>query len=73
MPTRKNISLSDDEDGNEEGDSEPTLPPSKKAKTTTSNKNSATSASDTRLRTVTSKQAALSDFFFPPFGILETN
>jgi hypothetical protein len=64
MPTRKHISHDDDdeESGNE---GEPTPPPSKKAKTG-SNKNdrgahSATSASDMRMRTVSLKQAALSD------------
>jgi hypothetical protein len=73
MPTRKNISSDDEEENENEG--EPTPPPSKKAKTS-SNKNdrsahSATSASDTRLRTVSSKQAALSDVLFLFFGILE--
>jgi len=62
MPTRKGIPSDDDED---RSDSEPMPPPSKKAKTS-SNKNDqgATSTSDTRLRTISSKQAALSDFLF---------
>ena len=73
---RKNISSDDDDDENRnDSEGEPTPPLSKKAKTS-SNKNdhsahSATLASDTCLRTATSKQAALSDVLFLPFGILE--
>lgn len=72
MPTRKSIPSDDDDENNCEDESAP--PPNKKAKLS-SNKNdrgahSATSASDTRLRTVSSKQAALSNFLFPHCDVL---
>ena len=75
MPMHKTISSDDDEENRNDSEGEPMPPPSKKAKTS-SNKNncsahSATSASDTCLRTVSSKQAALSDVLFLPFSILE--
>ena len=75
MPTRKNISSDDDEENGNDSEGEPTPPPSKKAKTSSNKTNrsahSATSASDTCLRTASSKQAALSDVLFLPFGIVE--
>ena len=75
MPMCKNISSDDDKENRNDSEGEPMPPPSKKAKTS-SNKNdrsahSAMSASDTHLWTATSKQAALSDVLFLPFGILE--
>ena len=75
MPMRKTISSDDDEENRNDSEGEPMPPPSKKAKTS-SNKNnhsahSATSASDICLWTASSKQAALSDVLFLPFGILE--
>ena len=75
MPACNDISSDDDEENENDLEGEPTPPPNKKAKTS-SNKNdcsahSATLASDTCLQTASSKQAALSDVLFLPFGILE--
>jgi hypothetical protein len=70
MPIRK-LASDNDGDGSEDNN---TPPPTKKAKTSSKKKDcgaqSATLASETRPRTVSSKQAALSNFFSPPLASL---